>query len=230
MPDGPKFSVIIPVHRDDPLLREVRKRVHAACSPLELIIVLNDPSLEGKVKAELPNEKVVSCTRKGRGFALAWGAEEATGDIVLLLHGDTLLPPGWDSSIARALGDESVVGGGFHMAFDRPSIYLDLLIWISDIQVRLRRSMWGDRAIFARADVLRKCLPALEVPLFEDVRLSKCLRRFGKLAFLDDTVVTSAEHFRRNGQYRQTGRILRARLWYALGGDPQKIFDYYYSR
>jgi glycosyltransferase involved in cell wall biosynthesis len=230
MPDPPKFSVIVPVHRENPLLREVRKKVHAASSRLELIIVLNDPSLEAKVKSELPNEKVVSCTRKGRGFAFARGAEEVTGDIVLLLHCDTLLPPGWDASIANALGDRGVVGGGFHLAFDRPTRFLNFLIWISDLQVRLRRSMWGDRAVFARADVFRKCLPALGVPLFEDVRLSKCLRRFGRLALLKDTVVTSAEHFWRNGKCRQTGRILVARTWYSFGGDIGRIYDYYYSR
>jgi hypothetical protein len=43
-------------------------------------------------------------------------------------------------------------------------------------------------------------------------------------------VVTGAEHFRQNGQYRQTGRIIVARTWYALGGDIGRIYDYYYSR
>jgi hypothetical protein len=90
--------------------------------------------------------------------------------------------------------------------------------------------MWGDRALFARTADLRECLPALDVPLFEDVRLSKALRKRGKLVLLDETVVTSAEHFRRNGPLTQSLRIFKARLWYALGGDTQRIYDYYYSR
>lgn len=230
MHEPPKLSVIIPVHREGGLLAEVRSRVHAASAPPELVIVLNDSSLEGSIKAERPNERVVLCERRGRGFALATGAKEATGEVVLLLHSDTLLPAGWDTAITRALADSRNVGGGFHIAFDRPSRFLNFLLLYSDLMVMFRKAMWGDRAVFVRARALRKCLGALDVPLFEDVRLSKCLRRMGKLVLLNERVVTSADHFWRHGPYAQTARIIKARLWYAFGGDPQRIYDYYYSR
>jgi hypothetical protein len=155
---------------------------------------------------------------------------EAKGEITVLLHGDTMLPVGWDAAILRGLSDVRVVGGGFHMSFDRSSTYLDFLVHLSDLLVFMHLAIWGDRAIFARTGVLRKCLPALDVPLFEDVRLSKALRRRGKLVILDETVVTGADHFWQNGPVTQSLRILKARAWYALGGDPQRIYDYYYSR
>ena len=230
MPEAPKFSVIMPVHRESPGLSGVRKAVHSARSTLELIIVLNDAALEGRIVAEREPEKVVLCTRRGRGYALLHGARRAEGEFVLFLHSDTLLPPGWDTAIIMAMEDPRLAGGGFHMAFDISSPWLDLIVRFSDMQVRLGFSMWGDRALFARAAILNKCLPALDVPLFEDIRLSKALRRHGRLAFLDGRVVTGAEHFRRNGQYRQTGRIIGARTWYAFGGDIGRIYDYYYSR
>jgi glycosyltransferase involved in cell wall biosynthesis len=230
VPDAPRFSVIIPVHREHPLLQEARRSIHSASSDPELIIVLNDVALVGRITAERPSEKVVLCERRGRGYALLHGARMAEGELVLLLHADTILPPGWDTAIQAAMEDPRVVGGGFHITFDKSSPWLDFLARFSDVQVRLGRSMWGDRAIFARAAVLKKNLPALDVPLFEDIRLSKALRRDGRLAFLDKTVVTSAEHFRRNGRYRQTGRILVARIWYSFGGDIGRIYDYYYSR
>ena len=229
MPETPKFSVIMPVHRESPKLADVRRAVHAARSTLELLIVLNDASLAGRITAEGPSEKVVLCERRGRGFALLHGARNAQGELVLLLHADTVLPAGWDAAILRAMEDPRVAGGGFHMTFDKSSPWLDFIVRFSDLQVRMGFAMWGDRAVFARDVVLKKCLQALEVPLFEDIRLSKALRRHGRLAFLDERVVTSAEHFRRNGQYRQTGRIIVARTWYAFGGDTGRIYDYYYS-
>jgi hypothetical protein len=204
--------------------------VHAARSPLELLIVLNDPSLAKRITAEAPSEKVVACERRGRGYAISHGAQLALGEFVVLLHSDTVLPTGWDAAVEKAMVDPRVAGGGFHMAFDKSSPWLDFIVRFSDLQVRMGFAMWGDRAVFARRVALMKCLPALDVPLFEDVRLSKALRRHGRLAFLDERVVTSAEHFRRNGRYLQTGRIIVARTWYAFGGDPGRIYDYYYSR
>jgi len=230
MPDPPIFSVIMPLHREHERLADVRSRVHSARSSAELIMVLNGVSLAEKVKAERPDERTLTCERPGRGFAFARGVAEAKGEITVLLHGDTLLPAGWDRAIVAALSDSHVVGGGFHMTFDRSSKYLDFLVGLSDFMVFLRFAMWGDRALFARTVVLRECVGALDVPLFEDVRLSKAVRRRGKLVLLDETVITSADHFWKNGPFTQSMRILRARTWYALGGDPQKIYDYYYSR
>jgi glycosyltransferase involved in cell wall biosynthesis len=230
MTEPPKFSVIMPLHREHERLADVRSRVHSARSSVELIMVLNDVSVAEKIKAERPDERTLTCERPGRGFAFARGVAEARGEITVLLHGDTLLPAGWDRAILAALSDARAVGGGFHMAFDRSSGYLDFLVRLSNLMVFMRRAMWGDRAIFARTVVLHQCIPALDVPLFEDVRLSKALRRRGKLVLLDETVITSADHFWKNGPFTQSMRILRARTWYALGGKPQKIYDYYYSR
>lgn len=230
MAEKPRISVVMPVHRLGGRVELARGSVHAAATAHELIIVLNDASLAGKVAPGSPGERVVVCERRGRGFALARGVAEAAGEAVLLLHSDTLLPAGWDTAVLGALSDRRVVGGGFRMRFDRPTALLNFNLGVSELMDRAGGAMWGDRALFARAADLRECLPALEVPLFEDVRLSKALRRRGRLALLDAQVVTSAEGFHRNGPLRQTLRILKARAWYAAGGNPQRIYDYYYSK
>ncbi|MBM4249777.1 MAG: hypothetical protein FJ149_10185 [Euryarchaeota archaeon] len=220
----------MPIHRVSPAFDEVRARVHGASTGHELVIVLNHESLAGVVEPRGQNERVVSCARRGRGYALACGVAESRGDIVLLLHGDTLLPAGWDGAILGALSDRRVVGGGFRLAFDRPSVFLDFTARITDFFDLVGGAMWGDRALFGRAGAVKKCLPELDVPFFEDVRLSKALRQMGKLTLLDEKVITGTEHFRRYGPFKHCLRILKARAWYATGVDPQKIYDYYYSR
>lgn len=230
MTDAPAISVVMPILRVDVDLPQARSRVHSANSPHELIMVLNDETLAGTVRAERPDELVVVCSRRGRGFALSRGVAEARGGTVLLLHSDTLLPEGWDGAVLRALSDARVVGGGFHLAFDRRSPSLDVILGIADVMVSLGASMWGDRALFARAPVLRDCLLALDAPIFEDVRLNKALKRHGRLVLMDETVVTSARHFTRNGPITQGLRIVKACSLYILGVDLQRIYDYYYSQ
>ena len=165
----------------------------------------------------------------GRGGAFVRGAQEVEGDVVLLLHSDTVHPLKWDEAIARALEDGQIVGGAFSLSYDVSSLYLKLLIFMSNAFVRLTGEMWGDRAIFVRTEVLQQCLTLMDVPLLEDVRLSKCMNGCGKAIVLREKVVTSADGFRREGMVRHAWRALKCRLWYALGGDLERMYEYYYS-
>lgn len=63
----------------------------------------------------------------------------------------------------------------------------------------------------------------------EDVRLSKLMNKKGRVIVLKEKVTTSASDFVKYGWFRNSLRTFKARVWYALGGNPQKIFDYYYS-
>lgn len=224
------ISVIVPIHRGDSKLQAIREAIAPSSTPTELIIVINNKELEGTIRPEGPNERVVVSERMGRGHAFVRGTIESSGDVVILLHSDTVLPPKWDSAIAKALDDDGAVGGAFSLSYDIPSLYLRALIFMSDLFTRLSGEVWGDRAIFARREALEGCLAAMDVPLLEDVRLSKCMRGRGKVIVLKEKVVTSAEGFMTQGRVRHAWKALRCRLLYALGASPQRLFDYYYKR
>lgn len=192
-------------------------------------MVLNDCQLEGQVYPEHSHERVVRCRRKGRGFALVTGVQHAVGQVILFLHADTALPQDWSTAIMQVLQDERCVGGGFSLAFDRPTLFLKVLVRLTRIRFHLTGVMFGDRALFARADTLIRCLTCMNVPIFEDVRLAHCLRRHGRTVLLRSTVTTSADAFHKRGTWRHLWRIVKCQLWYALGGDLDQIFRYYYS-
>jgi len=224
-----KISVVVPVHRKISRLSEIRKVIYYSPQTVELIIVINNNELEEVIKPENSFEKVVISEKIGRGYAFIKGIMEAQEDIVLLLHSDTLLPKNWDKAIKNALENDQIVGGGFSMSFDRHSYYLKLLVYLSYIRFRLTGEISGDRAIFARSEILKKCLCVMDVPLFEDVRLSKFMRKFGSTIILKEKVVTSADSFRKNGMLGHLWRIVKCRLLYVLGVDLEKIYQYYYS-
>jgi hypothetical protein len=72
-------------------------------------------------------------------------------------------------------------------------------------------------------------LSVLEVPIFEDLRLSRCMRKFGRLAILKKKVVTSAEAYRKHGLLQYILKIWLCRIWYEIGVSPFEIYDFYYS-
>jgi cellulose synthase/poly-beta-1,6-N-acetylglucosamine synthase-like glycosyltransferase len=171
---------------------------------------------------------VVVSERRGRGHALVRGAKEAGGDIVLFLHSDTILPSGWDREFRGILEDDRVVGGGFSLSFDSPDIKMRALAMLSDLWLRMTGHVWGDRAMFVRAEALRDAVGAMDVPIFEDVRLSQQMRGMGMVVISPLKVVTSGEAFRRNGVLRQLWTIVKCHYWYIIGWDPVMIFERYY--
>ncbi len=224
------ISVIVPVHEGISRLPQIRASVQTSNVIAELIVVINGPELVGKISPEGPLETVLIANRIGRGYAFIEGSKAAKGLLSLLLHSDTTLPNDWDSAIVKALSDPKTAGGAFSRSFDEKSAYLQFLLPLGSLMSWVMGDVWGDRGIFLRTDLLKECLPALDVPIMEDVRLGRCLRKHGKVRLLRETVTTSADAFRKHGSIRHTARFLKCRLWYALGGNPGQIFDYYYSR
>lgn len=223
-----QISVIVPIHRRTKHLQRLRGFIVTNHSKCELILVINNPALKDDIVTQYPREIVITEPQSGRGFALKRGAEIAHGDIILFLHADSILPQNWDKAIIKQLQQPNTVGGGFALKFDTSTIFLEYLVKFSTILFRLTGELWGDRAIFVRSKILRKCLSALNVPLFEDIRLSKCMRKQGTVILLDKHVTTSAASFQQFGHLPHTIRILLSRLWFAFGGDPKRIYNYYY--
>ena len=116
------------------------------------------------------------------------------------------------------------------MTYDNPKPYMDVGIKIVNIWFRISGEIYGDRAIFVRSKVLQQCISALNVPLFEDVQLAKCLQKRGRIVMLKDKVTTSTEPFQTYGLIGNMGRFLTSRIWYSLGGSPHQIYRAYYKK
>ncbi len=221
------ISVIIPAANPEYLTR-IRQSLSDCSSPIEVIIVVSKDQ-QGKTFKKYPFEKIVISEVKGRGYACSRGMRSAKGEIFIFLHDDTILPQNWDKFVLNALTDIKVVGGAFSLAFDRDHKYLKFLIFFSDVFFKLTRELWGDRAIFIRSQILKDNAKFMDVPIMEDVKLSCFMKEKGKVVMLKEKVITSADTFIKYGLLRHTFRIIKCRLWYALGGEPEKIYDYYYS-
>lgn len=225
----PLISVIIPIANPKPYLNRIRQSLAGVSTPIEVIIVVSK-GLEGKLFKKYPFEKIIISELNGRGFACSQGLRLAKGEIIVFLHADTILPENWDKFILNALANKNIVGGAFSLAFDTNQKYLKLLIFISDVFFKLTQELWGDRAIFVRSEILKNHSQVMNVPIMEDVKLSRYMNEKGRVIMLKEKVITSSDTFIKYGLLRHTFRIIKCRLWYALGGNLVKIYDYYYSQ
>lgn len=157
----------------------------------------------------------------GRGRQMNAGAREATGDVLLFLHADTLLPPDAFRLIGEALADPAVAGGCFRLAFDRDDPWLRTYSFFSRINHPL--FTYGDQGLFVRREVFQEIGGFREMPILEDVEIQERLRRAGRFVKLRQPVVTSARRFVRYGPVRQQALNVGIVLLYNLGVPPARL-------
>lgn len=223
------ISVIIPIHESTLKLNKLREQFAQVKYPIEVILVVNK-NLKTNIIKNYAHEKVIAAKRKGRGFSLVEGAHHAKGDIILFLHADTILPSNWGEAIKIAMDNDNIIGGSFSLCFDEDNKYLKFLIFLLRILFLTKKEIWGDHAIFIRSQFLKEALQVMNIPLMEDISLSNFMKKKGKVIMLKDKVTTSAKAFKRYGLLGNTFRITKTRLMYALGKNPEEIYEYYYTK
>ena len=158
------------------------------------------------------------------------GAREAQGDIVLFLHADTRLPDGAVPAMTAALREPGVVGGRFDVRFDNTRPVFRTIAFLMNVRSRLSGISTGDQAIFVRREVFQALGGYPDMPLMEDIELSRRLKRRGKLAALSLRVVTSARKWEREGALRTILLMWMLRLLYAVGVSPVRLHGWYYRQ
>jgi glycosyltransferase involved in cell wall biosynthesis len=83
------LSVIIPTLNEELRIAATLKQIGAG---VEIIVVDGGSTDKTREIAEQLGAKVIISPSKGRAFQMNLGAKIAKGDILLFLHGDTLLP------------------------------------------------------------------------------------------------------------------------------------------
>lgn len=220
------ISVVIPTWNEaDSLAETVRS---AKCLPEVREILLADGGSEDKTR-EIGRS--LGCrvfqTAKGRGTQMREAAQSACGDVVLLLHADTVLPKDGGRLLLNVFRDQQVVGGGFWKRFDRPSVWT----WGSRFRCLIRLypggRVMGDQAMFVRREALETLGGVPDLPLMEEFELCRRLSRTGRLALADGTVVTSARKFRKLGALKTYWLMWRITIRYYLGTPVQKLAEIY---
>lgn len=80
----------------------------------------------------------------GRARQMNLGAALARGGLLLFLHADTVLPPGWDQEVRRLLADSGVALGCFRFALDQTSPGAALVERMVDLCTRRLGLPYGD--------------------------------------------------------------------------------------
>ncbi len=189
---------------------------------VEVIVVDGGSRDETAERARNAGARVISAQR-GRARQLQIGFQASKGDVVLFLHADTRLPPGWASAVCDALDDARAVGGAFRLRFDERSARMRRVEWWARLRIALLRFPFGDQGIFVRRPVLEAIGGVPDVPVMEDVDLVHEMKRRGRLVLLPEAATTSARRYSDHGVGRTSVLHFVALVAWGLGVDRQRI-------
>ncbi|TWU47542.1 Glycosyl transferase family 2 [Rubripirellula tenax] len=161
----------------------------------------------------------------GRGTQQNSGAFMAKGDWLLFLHADNRLDADCIAEMTVHAGRQGsrFLWGAFKQRIESPR---PIYRWIEQgnaARVRWRSMAYGDQAIFVRRDIFKQVGGFPDIPLMEDVELSKALRKRGKPFLLSGPVTISSRRWESHGVVKQTLKNWRLRIAHATGTHPAEL-------
>ncbi len=220
-PASSLVSVIIPTLNEERVLAVTLQRARQL-GVCEIIVVDGGSTDETRVVATRHADVVVSA-RRGRAAQMNAGAERTRGDILLFLHADTLVPNGFAEAVIAACAASDVIGGRFDVDLQPSSPLIRLTGELMNQRSRLTRIATGDQAIFIRRDVFAQLGGYADIPLMEDIDLSRRMKRAGRIACLPQRVTTSTRRWQKHGVIKTILTMWILRVLYFCGASPARL-------
>lgn len=229
------ISVIIPTLDEERTIMALL--AHTASLGFDELIVVDGGSLDQtpvlvesyrrNTQLPAPNSVRLMTAPCGRARQMNEGAKASSGEILVFLHADTLLPEDAKATIETALADHRMVGGRFDVRFDSPSMWGTIISRMMNWRSRMSGIATGDQALFVRRHIFEQIGGFADIPLMEDIDFSRRLKRTGATAPLNSTVTTSFRRWERHGPLRTILLMWALRFLYWVGVGPHTLNRWY---
>jgi rSAM/selenodomain-associated transferase 2 len=226
MPDAMgRLTIILPVLNEAAIIVAALR----ALAPLRTrgaeIIVADGYSRDGTAQLAEPFADRVITVRRGRGAPMNAGATLGTGDALLFLHADTALPDNADRLIDAALARRA--WGRFDLRIAGRHPLLAVVARMINLRSRATGIATGDQAIFVTREAFAAVGGFPDLPLMEDIAMSRRLKRLCRPFCIATPAVTSGRRWEQNGVIRTILLMWRLRLSYYLGVEPALLAELY---
>lgn len=219
-----RVSVIIPTLNEERNIRPLLKQLKD--QPGVEVIVSDGGSTDKtpQICSEYAVTFLSGCA--GRGRQLNAGAEAAVGEALFFLHADSLVDTTVFDSIRAAL-NRGWRWGCCTLSFDEEHWLFHLLALASRLRAALFGSCYGDQGIFCERNLFFQVGGFPDLPIMEDLCLSKKLRKYCPVRVLPDKIITSSRRFKQGGLFKVVLKMQVIKMLFAFGVPAQRLARFY---
>ncbi len=168
------------------------------------ILVVDGGSTDNTSELATKAGAVVLHTPPGRAAQMNVGADHATGNILLFLHGDTLLPKGNNHLIEHTLQIPEISCGAFSLYIDSARWSLHCIAVGANLRSKVFQLPYGDQGLFTTVKTFQTVGGFPDLPIMEDYYFVRSLGKKGKVITLPQTVTTSSRRWDNMGIFKTT--------------------------
>jgi len=221
------FSIIVPILNEGEFLQQYHNEFKSFIDAGHEVIMVDGGSDDDSL--ELCNSigcKVFS-SKPSRGFQQHFGAQQSTNETLLFLHADTSLPNDAFLLINQALLNSKKTWGRFDVAFSNSNLIYNVIAWMMNKRSCITGMVTGDHVIFSTRNNYFESGGFADMPIMEDIELSKRLKLLSKPICLKQKVATSSRKWEQQGVVMTIIKMWCLRILFFFGVSSETLIKLY---
>lgn len=221
-----KISIVVPVLNEELNLSRIGCHLRSIRDQGHEVIIVDGGSVDNTLTFAYEITDTVVISKAGRALQMNSGASVATGDVLLFLHADTLLPDDALQIISGVATAENL-WGRFDVRLSNNKFVYRLIESMMNLRSCLTSIVTGDQAIFIERKLFDRVAGFPEIALMEDIAISRQLKRISRPVCLKHKVITSSRRWETNGVVSTVLLMWKLRLYFFFGVSPDKLSQMY---
>ena len=219
------ISIIIPVLNEEASIKNLLQQLQACRQQGHEVIVVDGGSVDNTVSISKPLSDKVIISSYGRAIQMNKGAEKSKNEILWFLHADTLIPDNAIEYIHQALKKKS--WGRFNVHLSGTNVLFRLIESMMNLRSCVTGIATGDQGIFINKVIFNKVGGFPNIPLMEDIAISKNLKNISRPACVKEKLITSRRRWEKNGILSTVLLMWKLRLLFWLGVNVDRLAKQY---
>ena len=222
-----RISIVIPALNEEGCIARTLERLQAMRQRGHELIVVDGGSTDNTVTVSTALADRLVRAPRGRASQMRAGAAVANGTVIWLLHADSLPVDGADRLILGCLSRPAVQWGRFNIEFSGERRVFKMIALFMNLRSRLSGIATGDQGIFLSRELYEQVGGIPDIPLMEDVALSRRLKRNSRPAVVNQKLTSSPRRWEKHGIASTILRMWGLRFAFFIGIDPVRLARYY---